>query len=422
MWFNKYFNNLNNPDIIFKSEYWSLEKLESFQNKRLKLILNYSYNNIPGYRAKFDEAGIVPSDIKTKEDLKKFPITTREELQSNPDFVNTKLITETLYTGGSTGTSLKYYESELAGKMRWNAHLRGWSWNGYAPGKRLAVITSAQGVIGGDNTINLSGDLTDQNLKINLEEIMRFKPEHLRGYVSSIYILAKYILDNGIYIEGIQSIDPISENLYDYQREIIERAFHCKVFEEYCCNDGGACAWECEKHEGLHYVMERAIIEEVEGEIVVTDLWNMAMPFIRYKNGDAIKFFDKKCSCGRVHPLISVKGRTNDIIISKDGPISPTFLMYHGIGYVDQINKNFRSGISMVQYIQKENFVLEINIVKNSWCTDDEIIDFKNKLTEIAKGMTINYNFVDSIPKTEKGKRNFIINEDKKLLKQWGYQ
>lgn len=420
MWFNKYFNNLNNSDIIFKSEYWPLKKLEKLQNKRLKFILNYAYNNIPGYRAKFDEAGIVPSDIKTKEDLIKLPITIREELQNNPDFINAKLITNTLYTGGSTGTSLEYYESELAGKMRWNAHLRGWSWNGYKPGKKLAVISSTQGVINCDNTLNLSGDLSDQNLKSNVEELIKFKPEYIRGYVSSIYILAKYILDNDINIEGVQSIDPISENLYDYQREVIEKAFHCKIFEEYCCNDGGACAWECEKHEGLHYFMERAIIEEIDGEMVVTDLWNLAMPFIRYKNGDSVSFLKRNCSCGRNLPLITVKGRTNDILISREGPISPSFLTHHGIGMSSlDSNGSFKSGIRMAQYKQKPNFILEVNLVLNTWCTDEEINSFKEKISEIAKGMEIKLNIVDTITTTEKGKRRFIINEDKELLKKW---
>jgi phenylacetate-CoA ligase len=382
----------------------------------MRKIIKYSYNNIPGYKKKFDEANVKPEDIKTTEDLWKIPITTRQELQNNEDFVNMKLISDTLYTGGSTGTSLKYYESAESGRIRWNAHIRGWSWNGYTIGKRLAVIASAQGLVKEENTINLIGDFTTENLNRNVEKIFDFKPQHLRGYVGSLFILAKYCLDNNIKLDGIESINPISENLYDYQRDIMEEAFNCKVFEEYCCNDGGACAWECEAHEGLHYFMERAIIEDADGEMVVTDIWNRAMPFIRYKNGDSIKFLNKSCSCGRELPLIEVKGRANDTIISPKGLVGATFLMRNAIRY----DKEFKSGIRTVQYIQKPGYILEINLVKNNWCTDKEIEEYKNDLRYIVGDMVIKIHFVETIPRTKKGKTSFIINEDKELLEKMG--
>lgn len=407
-----------------KSQWWSFNKLEEFQNQRLRKIIKYAYENIQGYRRKFDDAKVKPEDIRTKNDLWKIPITTREELQNNKDFVNEELISGTLCTGGSTGTPLRYYESRESGKIRWNSHLRGWSWDGYIPGKRLAVISSAQGMVEGGNTINLIGDLTTENLKKNVKKLIEFKPQHIRGYVSSIYILAKYCLDNNIKFEGIESINPISENLYGFQRETVERAFNCEVFEEYCCNDGGACAWECEAHEGLHYFMERAVIQDIDGEMIVTDLWNKAMPFIRYKNGDTVKFIDKKCSCGRELPLITVKGRSNDFLITKKGIISPRVLTHHGIGLVgvDRSTSNFRSGIRAVQYVQKPGYILEINIVKNPWCTTEEIESFKTDLSQFTDDMKLKINFVEDIPTSKQGKRACIINEDEELLKKWGYK
>lgn len=405
-----------------KSQYWSLEKLEAFQNKRLIIIINYAYNKIPGYRAKFDEAGVKPDDIKSKDDLYKLPITTREELQDNPMFVNAKLITGTLYTGGSTGTSLKYYESKESGIIRWNAHLRGWNWQGFKLGMKYAVLKSAQKIVKEGRCLYLIGDLTTENLKKNIEELIHFEPVHLKGYVNALYILAKYCLDNEIKLDGVISATPSSENLYDFQRELMERAFNCKVFEEYCCNDGGACGWECEKREGTHYFMERAIIEEINGEMIVTDLWNMAMPFIRYRNGDSVKFMNKKCSCGRELPLMRVKGRTNDIIITNNGVITPSFLIHHGIGLVGVDKKDkrdFKSGIRTVQYIQKPNGILEVNLVKNPWCTSGDIEDFKKTLSPFTDNLKVVINFVDDVSKTKKMKRAFIINEDKELLKKY---
>ena len=403
-----------------KSQWWRKEELTSFQNQRLRRIIQYAYSSIPGYEKKFDEAGVKPDDITTVHDLVKLPITTREEMQDNEDFINRNLISDVLYTGGSTGTSLKYYESYEAGRIRWNSHFRGWNWMGYDYFKdSVAIISSAQGILEGKDTINLLGDLTEENLKNNVKQLLDYAPMFIRGYVGSVYILAKYCLDHKIEISSIKAINVISENLYDFQREVIESAFKCKVFEEYCCNDGGACAWECAEHNGLHYVMERSIIESDNGEMIVTDLWNKAVPFIRYKNGDLITFLDKKCNCGRELPLIKVKGRDNDILISDKGAISPTYLMYHGIGYHHGVK--FRSGISSIQYVQKPGFILEVNLVKNSWCREEEITDFIKVVETITPGLRLKINFVQEIPKTGKGKRQFIINEDKELLRKWGY-
>lgn len=407
-----------------QSQWWDYKTLRDFQHKRLKKILTYAYKNIPAYRRKFEQAQVTPKDIHCTEDLHKLPITTREEMQNNPDFANQDLITTTLYTGGSTGSTLKYFESLECEKIRWNTHLRGWRWNGYEYAKKkLAVITSAQGVVRGKNTLNLFGDMNELNIKENLTQTLAFRPPHIRGYVCSLYIMAKYCLDQGIKIDFVESINTISENLYDFQREVIEKAFGGKVFEEYVCNDGGACAWECDAHDGLHYAMERAIIEEIDGEMIVTDLWNKAMPFIRYRNGDSVTFLEKKCSCGRELPLIKVKGRTNDILISRKGPVSPAFIVHHGSGLVglDKKMKHFRSGIRMIQYVQKPGYKLQINLVKNDWCSEGEIVDFTQNIQEIFGDMEIEILIVDTIPGTAKGKRQFLINEDKELLKKWGY-
>jgi phenylacetate-CoA ligase len=408
---------------LYETQWWPHDKLLSYQKDRLKTLIDYAYKQIPAYRRKFDQARVKPKDICDIKDLHKLPITTREEMQDNPDFVNNDLITMTLYTGGSTGTTLKYFESFESGKIRWSAHLRGWRWSGYEYGKqRLAIVASAQGVVGGDQVLNLVGDLTEANIKSNVRLLMEYRPSRIRGYVSSLYIMARYCLDHGLEIDFVNSINTISENLYDFQRKTMEEAFGGKVFDEYVCNDGGACAWECEAHEGLHYSMERAIIEEVHGEAIVTDLWNKAMPFIRYRNGDAVKFLDKKCSCSRTLPLISVKGRLNDILISPKGPLSPSFLVHHSCGLVgaDKKMKYFRSGIRTVQYIQKPGYKLNINLIRNEWCSDRELQAFAETIGEIAQGMSIEIRCVDDLPETAKGKRQFIINEDKDLQRMWG--
>lgn len=407
------------------TQWWKYEDLKRFQDKRLVKMVSYAYQRIPAYKKKFDAAGIKPSDIKTTEDLPKLPVTTRREMQDNQEFINQKLVSAVLFTGGSTGESLRYFESFESGRIRLASHLRGWSWNGYFPGeKRLAVVASAQGTISASQVINLVGDMSANNIDENLERLLEFQPQHLRGYVNSLYLLARHCINKGVRLDFVESINPISENLYDYQRIAMEEAFGCRVFDEYCCNDGGACAWECEMHEGLHYCMERSIIENLDGKMFVTDLWNRAMPFIRYENGDLVTFLDDACTCGRELPLMKVTGRTNEVIVSPSGPISPSFLMYHGIGYQEQAERmgEFRSGIAAVQYIQKKGYILVVNMVLNDWCTDHEISEFHAAIEKIAAGMEIRFRVLDALPSSPKGKRQFIINQDKELLRKWSHE
>lgn len=404
------------------SQWWSLDRLQEFQNARLREMVRYAYHTIPAYRETFDRSGVRPEQIRTVADLLMLPITERAEFQNNPDYVNPGLITDTLHTGGSTGNSLEYYESALAGRMRWDAHRRGWEWGGYLMGKtRLAVLTSAQGVVPGKQTLNLAGDLSLSSLRENLHQINEFAPECLRGYVSSIVIFAQYCLDQGVTFPFLRKVNVISENLYPEQRSLIEKALNAEVYEEYVCNDGGACAWECEQHFGLHYCMERAVIENIDGEMIVTDLWNRAMPFIRYRNGDAVEFIPERCSCGRALPLIKVRGRTNDVIVSRDRLISPTFLLHHGIGLVgvDRQSRNFNAGISAVQYVQKPGFVLIVFFVRNEHLTTEALSVFKEKVCHIVGDMVVRFIEVQTLPSSPKGKRQFIINEDKDLLQSW---
>jgi len=412
----------NRQDINLRlSQWWSYDQLVKFQVERMKRIVAYAYKNIEGYNEIYKKHGIHPREIRSLRDLEKLPIITREELRNTDKFANKKIEKGIRYTGGSTGKPLAYYECHEASGTRVQAHLRGWSWNGYVPGKRLAVISSAQGVINKKNTLNLVGDLTSKNLERNTKELKKFKTQHIRGYVSSLYIFALYLLEKHITVPGIESINTISENLYSHQRRTIEKAFNAPVFEEYVCNDGGASAWECSAHSKLHYCMERSIVEEVSGEVITTDLWNKATPFIRYKNGDFVKFSSKKCKCGRQLPLMKVSGRANDVLVSKKGPVSPTFLIHHGIGLKTPDNNKitFRAGIRAVQYIQKPGLKLQVNVVRNSKFTKETHKNLARKLKKILPGMEININYLKNLENTAKGKIRFIINEDKRLLRRY---
>lgn len=99
--------------FLMKSQWWPKEKLEEFQNQRLRKIIEHAYDNVPYYRKIFDVRGLRPKDIQCKEDLRKLPILTKEDLRKNfnelmaKDFEKFKPILS--HTSGSTGIPMKYY-------------------------------------------------------------------------------------------------------------------------------------------------------------------------------------------------------------------------------------------------------------------------------------------------------------------------
>ena len=413
--YNKFYRYVNYPDLEL-SQYWDLEKQNQFQRKRFLKIFKYHYYYNFAYRTFCNDRGLKTA-INDFKDIQKIPIITKNDFKNIPELKLMKNKYMGIYhTGGSTGEPLEYIGCKSYRYMRLKAHSRGWKYFGLKKSSDFITLASARGVMN-DGT-NLAGDLSEKNIKNIIDVLKTTEKEYIRSYASSIFLVAKKMNQLDIKVNRIKAVNLISENVYDWHKKEIQHAFpSSEIYEEYVCNDGGASAWECEDHSGLHESFERALIEpNNNGEMIVTDLWNSAMPFIRYVNGDyLVERKIIKCNCGRTTPKIKIKGRTNDILIGPEGPISPTYLMMWCAGYGYTGSKH-NSGLNAIQYIQKESYRLVVNIEKNNKFNEEEFGRVKNEIKRICKNMDISYHFVKSIKSSKAGKRSFIINEDKKLL------
>jgi phenylacetate-CoA ligase len=117
-----------------------------------------------------------------------------------------------------------------------------------------------------------------------------------------------------------------AEMLLPKYRKVIEERFRCPVFNVLGCADGGYVACECTRHQGFHYNDLQSVLEVADpgedgvGRLLITNLWNRSMPFVRYENGDQISLPDSDCPCGETFPMIgAVKGRTTDILRFRNG-------------------------------------------------------------------------------------------------------
>ncbi|MCD4704626.1 phenylacetate--CoA ligase family protein [bacterium] len=411
--------------FLNESQWWSLDQLIDYQNRKLKELINHVYNNVPYYRSIMDKRYLTPDDFKTIGDLKKLPILTKTDVQNNfPDLICAKNINHSKsmkgHSSGSTGVPIHYYLSRDAYGMNKAAYLRGWSWMGFQLGDRLikvsqnkrsSFIKRLQDKV--DNTYLFSHSYTKENLDEFVTIMHKFKPKFLRSYPDPLEFLAKHIKKYNIKIPPIKAINTTGNMLIKETRDLIEEVFNAPVFDSYSC-EGGANVFECPTHSCYHTSMEYAITEiinengkEVEpgesGRYYTTDLWNYATPLIRYDSGDIVTKGKSKCHCGRNLMTISkIQGRDNDIVITPDGNylVAQSFTTY--FKYIPEITQ------FQVHQIEKDEILFKL-VVREDFKKEQKIIIINDWFIRLKKTTKIKTEIVKEIPLLKSGKRRFVF-------------
>jgi len=249
----------------------------------------------------------------------------------------------------------------------------------------------------------------DNDLEVYYTNLKKWSPNFFRGYASSLALFAKYCLENNKDLK-FQSVFSTAEMLLPAQRQLIEKAFNTKVYNNYGLNDGGVSAYEINTNDEFVIDTERAILEIVNdqenlyntnGKIIATSLYNYAFPFIRYDTGDnGTQIFNPE-SKNKRKILINLRGRTTDYIKINNKTIgSPVLTVL--MGKVDAIK---------YQIIQKKNETLEIRILKgNNYSTDQENFIKESLRSNTSLDLKINFIYTDKFIKSN-NKHKFIIRE-----------
>lgn len=328
------------------------EKLQELQLERLKRMVARIYHDVPFYRNKFQENGIMPEDVKSLSDLQKLPFTTKVDLRDNYPYglftVPLEQIVRIHASSGTTGkpTVVGYTRndiatwSELMARSLVAAGARPHSviQNAYGYGLftgGLGVHYGAERL--GASIIPISGGNTAKQIMIMRDfgsTVMTCTPSY------AIY-LAEVLNDMDIDPEslklqiGIFGAEPWSENI----RKDIERKLKIKAYDIYGLSEimGPGVAIECECQNGLH-IWEDHFIPEIidpvtlkvlphgsQGELVITTITKEGIPILRYRTRDITRIIDEPCSCGRTHLRISrLQGRTDDMLIIRGVNVFPT--------------------------------------------------------------------------------------------------
>jgi phenylacetate-CoA ligase len=335
--------------FLEESQHWSRERIREYQLARLKDMLVHAYANTDFYHKRFDEAGFNPQTFKSFDELKKLPTLSKKDIRENlsslvaGNFKSGEL--HAAETGGTTGVKMKFFRDNVCLSPKEAALYRFEKWAGWNFGEKMGIVWTAQQDYVGHWTMKSkiknalflrqvvfpAAIIDERSMKDYVAKLVQAKPTMIRAFVSPIYELAQYMNDVGIDYVKLRGVITTGEPLYEHQRKVISKAFHCGVFDSYRSRETGPLAQECEVHSGMHINAESLYVETVDtgefrhsedkaGKIVVTDLLNFGMPLIRYEMGDIGCISDEVCSCGRGLPLIkNIEGRTADILFTPDG-------------------------------------------------------------------------------------------------------
>ncbi|HEV8400731.1 MAG TPA: ATP-grasp domain-containing protein [Gemmatimonadales bacterium] len=335
-------------DEALAREHWTAAQWQSWREERLAFVLHRAATRVPYYRAHWEERRR-RGDTASWELLEHWPILEKDALRAQPEaFVADDCNISRMFaeqTSGTTGKPLRLWRRrDTVQGLYAIATARTRRWYGVTPDDRWARL-------GGQlvtpvaqqrppfwvwnaalhqlymSTYHLAPALVPHYL----DALKEYGIASLSGYTSSLYALAQEILRVGRTDLRMKVVITNAEPVTPQQRETIARAFQCPVQETYGMAEAAVAASQCPAGR-LHQWPEVGILEVCDGdhaaplgafgEFIATGLLNADMPLIRYRTGDCgrLPAEDTPCSCGRTLPAIeSVDGRTNDLLITRDG-------------------------------------------------------------------------------------------------------
>lgn len=384
------------------------------RNERIFLnIFRKAYTKSSFYHKLYTEAGIKLEDIKCLGDISKLPVVTKDMILHQSDALLTtskwKLLKNR--TSGTTGTPLTVFEDW---KSIWREQAYFYCYRkrcGYTYGQPLVSLRGNLGkkdtmmYVHISNTLYLSSyNINEQTVWAYYKGIEKRSPRAIEGYPSSLYNLALLLKDKGLYC-NIPVCFTSSENLLDFQRQLIEERFHTKIFDHYGTTERTIRISESIKHDGYFEDPGYSINEYLKDRVILTSLINSAFPLIRYQSSDVVilkeNTKDERVSIDRI------QGRSGNCIKGKDGSIynnaALTFIL------------TYSHNIRYAQFIQKKNGKVLLNIVPEAVFSSQnldelkQMIDLKIGLSNLE--LEINLIKEQDLIYTTRNKYSYIISE-----------
>jgi len=417
-----------------RQQWLSPEALREIQVRKLRVLLEHCQAQVPYWRRRFAELGFSWQDLRHPEDLAALPPVGKDEIRAHYDEMiadDWRGRTLRKSTGGSTGQPFSFEYTRESYERRMAVMLRGYGWAGVGFGtRRLDVWGTDLGLPSPAQRLKArlfdavlrrkvlsSFDMRRDNLGDYARTIDAWRPEVIVGYTSALESLAEWVLENRRLAWRPSSVITAAEMLSERQRATIEQAFGAPVFDTYGCREFMLLGAECELHDGYHASDDHLVIEVADdagrplregvGQVLVTDLHNWGMPFLRYANGDLARArdADAPCACGRGLRLFGpVEGRRLDVLRTPDGRIIPGEFFPHLLKEAASVDR--------FQVRQKRLDRLDLLIVPRGAFNPADEAFLREHIGRITGPETkLNIEVVPDIPLTASGKRRVTVSE-----------
>ena len=355
--------------FLLESQGWGREALRRHQAGLLRELLLHAQRASPYYREVLRACGVDPAEGDPLDHLRRLPFLDKETLTARLADIQNRVPGERHFhseTSGSTGKPFVFYRNADWDAWHRASAMRGSSWYGERPWDRNGYLWGFNFAPAKRLKMRLLDALQNRFRMFSYDpiEMDRFLDElagarALSGYSSMIYELArrKNAACPGRRYQ-LALIKGTSEKIHDHYQPEVLRAFGRGITSEYGSAEAGIIAFEnvCG---AMHLNQETVVVEEIDGQIVVTNLVSKSVPIVRYRLGDYITLGDDgPCSCGMDRPVIrQILGRVGKTIHGKRQRY-PSLTLYY-------IFKNLAlSGVAVLNYqaIQKEKGSLFVRV------------------------------------------------------------
>ena len=420
-----------------EAECASREQIREWQDERLTKQVKHVYDNVPYYRAKMEEVGLVPEDIKSMDDLHKLPFLTKEDLREAYPYgllaVPLSDCVRIQSTSGTTGRRVVAFYTQHDIDLWDDCCARAIMAAGGTKDDVVHVcygyglFTGGPGLNGGSHkvgslTLPMSSGNTDRQIQFMCDlgsTILCCTPSYAA-------YLAETICERGLRDKiklkaGIFGAEAWSEEM----RRDVEDKLGIRAYDIYGLTEisGPGVSFECSAQGGMHINEDHFIAEIIDpvtgevlpdgekGELVFTSITKEAFPLLRYRTRDICVLNREKCSCGRTHVRMSKPmGRSDDMLIVKGVNVFPSQIE------TVLLNKGYPANYQIIVSREKNSDKLEVQVEMTPEMFSDSIREIEvreRELIEALKSMLGIYAVVKLVaPKTiarSEGKAKRVI-------------
>jgi len=427
------------------------DELLGRMERRLADLLGHAARQVPFYREYCRNDGIAPEDLRTLEDLKRLPVIDKAALREGPV---ERFLAENLgphrrlwyTTSGSTGEPLKFCLDREALPLVFASHLFYDSWFDLRPFDRHVRFMAPPAAdppidAGAPRSFRwkqqLAGrlkrlyervtqrqfsmfDVDPARVGSIFAETNAFRPAYLLGYTSTLATLADHLLQKGLRLDRpLKAVITIAEPLTPPRRKLIQDAFRAPIVNRYGQREFKYWSSQsCAASDSRFHVNTELVAAEVlradgsqaapgeVGRLVLTNLHNRVMPFIRYDTADLASLEDRPCECGRGFPLIAaLEGRSQEVLVTPSGRmVNPTSL-----GHFLFVIKDYVESVKHFQLVSDSDRRVTLRIVPSQPAGPELTGRLAADLSGLLQDeMQVAIEVVSEIPLERSGKRPVI--------------